>query len=171
MMGGAGTIQKIGQWPSSADLADRSLRHYKKALQNTDFKEFSKAVGLEAHGVGIGAFVYLRRIFERLIDGAQTQAKTDGISDIPNKMDDRIQALKGYLPEFLVEHRKLYGIISKGIHELSEDDCLEAFPVVRTAIELILDDVLAKKAKEEKVKQTSAALTVLQKKHESQTAT
>lgn len=49
------------------------------------------------------------------------------------------------LPDFLVKNRDLYGILSKGIHELSEDECLSYFDPVKAALELILDQALEKK--------------------------
>ncbi|KKL23256.1 hypothetical protein LCGC14_2427220 [marine sediment metagenome] len=39
--------------------------------------------------------------------------------------------IKDYLPEFLVENRSLYAILSKGIHALSEDECLQYFETVK----------------------------------------
>lgn len=51
-----------------------------------------------------------------------------------------------------MRNKNLYGIVSKGIHELSEEECLAMFPCIRTGIELILDDVLAEKEKAKKEK-------------------
>ncbi|MEG1742157.1 MAG: hypothetical protein RR906_06310 [Acetivibrio sp.] len=42
--------------------------------------------------------------------------------------------------------------MSKGIHELSEEECLSMFPCIQTGIELILDDILAEKEKAKKAK-------------------
>jgi hypothetical protein len=47
----------------------------------------------------------------------------------------------------------LYGILSKGIHELSEQECLDIFLVVKLGIELILDEKIKQKEQEDKVKQ------------------
>ena len=63
----AGVIQKVGQYPSFADIANDESKQYRDVLSKEDAAEFHKAIGLAAHGVGIGAFVYIRRIFERLI--------------------------------------------------------------------------------------------------------
>lgn len=68
---------------------------------------------------------------------------------------EKINILKDHLPKILVENRNLYGILSKGIHELEEEECLEIFPLVNMGIELILDDVLAEKNKIEKEKKFS----------------
>jgi hypothetical protein len=68
------------------------------------------------------------------------------------RMDEKILALKNFLPQYIVENRKIYGILSKGIHELSEDICLKIFPYVKLGIELILDEKLYELEREEKLK-------------------
>ena len=68
-----------------------------------------------------------------------------------SRVEERILILSPELPGFLVENRKLYGILSKGIHELSEDECLSYFDVVKTGIEIILNEILRKKEHEEKL--------------------
>ena len=55
------------------------------------------------------------------------------------------------LPEFLVENKALYGILSNGIHELTEDECKEYFPTVKLGVELILDEKLEAKKKQDKI--------------------
>jgi hypothetical protein len=104
-------------------LETLDIKKYKKVLKDK-YSEFSKAVGLASHGVGIGSFVYLRRVFESLIEEAyltqRNSADWNEKSYIESKMDGRIKILEGVLPEFLVQNRTLYGILSKGIHELSE---------------------------------------------------
>ncbi len=60
-------IFKIGQYPSLEDIARSDMEKYRDVLDAADFSELHRAGGLISHGVGIAAFVYLRRIFERLI--------------------------------------------------------------------------------------------------------
>lgn len=155
-------FQKIGQHPSLADLQLQNLKKYSKALGGEFYKEFTKAVGLSAHGVGVGSFVYLRRIFESLIEEAHQSAITDDEWDEDeyqkSRVTERIKLLKGLVPDFLVEHTKLYSIMSKGIHELSENDCLKYFPVIKVGIELILDEKLDAIRKGEKLKAASKAI-------------
>lgn len=157
-------IEKIGQFPTIADLHEYKIRQYKPLLGNERYKELAKGIGLTSHGVGIGAFVYLRRIFESLINEAHIEAQQ--ISKRWNeklfqksKMEDKIQILKTYLPDYLVTNRKIYGILSKGIHELGEQECLEYFDVLKIGIEVILDQKLEKKRLEEKSKSINKAIT------------
>jgi hypothetical protein len=46
------------------------------------------------------------------------------------------------LPSALVRNRAIYGILSKGVHELDEHTCKMYFPVVRAAIMQILEQDL-----------------------------
>ncbi len=63
-----GLIQKVGQFPSLADIANDESKAYSSVLKGTDARELHTAIGLAAHGVGIGSYVYLRRVFEHLIE-------------------------------------------------------------------------------------------------------
>lgn len=160
------SIQKIGQLPSIADLNLFDVQKYSKVLERKYFQELTKAIGLAAHGVGVGSFVYLRRIFEFLIDEAHGKAKLttdwDDASFFNARMNEKISLLSSNLPEFLVENKSLYSILSKGIHELDEEECLAAFPIVKVGIEIILDDKLEKSNRERKLadaKKTIADLT------------
>ncbi|MEB4861012.1 hypothetical protein [Priestia megaterium] len=70
-------------------------------------------------------------------------------------MIERIKLLKDYLPKFILNNASLYGILSKGVHELDETTCLKLFPMMKAAIEIILDEKIYKKEQEEKLKNVS----------------
>ncbi|KLT64020.1 hypothetical protein [Pedobacter sp. BMA] len=162
-------LMKIGQYPTIADFHIDQVKQYDKLLDKEKLREFTKAIGLAANGVGIGSFVYLRRIFEDLIYEAYSEyVNKNGQLDGFNKkrMADKIDTLHDFLPEFLVENKELYGILSKGIHELEEKDCLAHFDAVKVGIEMILDEKLEqlnKKKKAEaarlKIQQAASAIT------------
>lgn len=140
------TIQKIGQYPSVADISIPQLVRYRALLGNERYTEFTKAVGLAAHGVGIGSYVYLRRVLESLLEDAHKEARNatgwDEDAYARSRVVEKIEQLRGYLPAFLVKNRAVYGILSKGIHELSEDECKRYFVPLKSAIELILNEHL-----------------------------
>jgi len=160
------TIIKIGQYPSIADFHISEIKQYKKLLSTEKLKEFTRAIGLAANGVGIGSFVYLRRIFEYLIEDAYTMYKSDGTVDEENykksRMDQKIALLSSHLPDFLVEHKSMYSILSKGIHELDEKTCLAHFDSLRVGIEIILDEKLDELKKKEKIEQAKKKLMNIQ---------
>lgn len=164
------SIMKVGQYPTIADMHKAQIKQYKSVLSGDEMKEFTRAIGLAASGVGIGSFVYLRRIFENQIEEAYNIAlENDDVLEeefFRMRMDEKIEALKNYLPEALVEARSIYGILSKGIHSLTEEECLMHFDVVRKGLEMILDDKLEQKKKAEKRKQTMASISALKAKLE-----
>lgn len=152
-------IIKIGQYPTVADLQISDIKKYKKVLGDQAV-EYSKAIGLFAHGIGIGSFVYLRRIIEKLVFDKYSEVSDElDISSqdfVALKFEEKINVLKDYLPAVLVENKGLYGIVSKGIHELSEDECKSIFPNIQIGIEMILDDILAERERKEKEKRFSS---------------
>lgn len=150
-----GKISKVGQYPSLADLHEKEIQKYRTIL-GQKYSEFARAIGLYAHGVGIGSFVYLRRIFEDRIEKAHETANQD-----PNwneevfrakRVHERIAMLTEFLPDVMVNNANIYSILSKGIHELTEDECLEYFTTIKSGIELILDEAIAQREREKKVK-------------------
>lgn len=158
-------FKKIGQYPSVADLSFPELKEYRKVMTKDDEKELKRAIGLYAAGIGVGSFVYLRRIFERIIVVASQKAITEGKIDetVFDKahVDEKIKMLADYLPKALVNNTKFYGIVSKGIHELSEDECLEYFPVLQGFIMMILRQWEKMRRDEEEEKMLEASLNAI----------
>lgn len=156
-------IQKIGQYPSLAELNLYDIKKYAKTLDKIYYREFTKAIGLAAHGIGVGSFVYLRRIFESLVEVAHREIQNNPDFDeelsVRARMSDKIEMLKSCLPLFLVENKGVYGILSKGIHELTDEECLSYFPVVKNGIEIILDAKLRKIEEEKKINESKLALS------------
>jgi len=156
-----GGEMKVGQWPSIADIALGKLGGFDSVMEKQDRADLGKAIGLFAHGAGAGAFVYLRRILERLV--AEAEREAGRTPEHNKKVVDRIKELSGVLPQFLVDRPQLYGVLSKGVHELSEGRCLAAFPPVRSAIELIVRQKLAKKEQAALEARTHKELEALQR--------
>lgn len=161
------SFQKIGQFPSVADFQIPQAERYRSILGEEKYKELTRGIGLAAHGVGIGSFVYLRRIFEQLIEEAHKEASKKRFPEkkySKSRMDEKIRLLENYLPQFLVENRSLYAILSKGIHELNEGECLEYFDAVRIGIEQILDEKIVQQEKEKKAKEAKKAVQAVSQK-------
>jgi hypothetical protein len=161
-------VMKIGQYPSLADMSGGELNRYSKELEKNALADLRRAVGLASHGIGIGAFVYLRRVFEGLIDKAHEEAQNSDTWDEGSYksiyMNDKIILLKQYLPDFLVHNSGIYGILSKGIHELGEDECINAFPIIYNGILLILDEKIAERERKKRQTEITRGLQQLQEK-------
>ncbi|MEU2153258.1 hypothetical protein ACF07W_38570 [Streptomyces sp. NPDC015140] len=145
-----GYLTKIGQSPSVSDFDNTAPKRYKSIIKDkTTIEELKKSILLNSNGMGIGSYVYLRRIFERLIlDQFEIYLNENPTADKKNflelHMDKKIEFLKDYLPPFLFKNRKtIYKILSKGIHELSEEECVKYYNTVNAAIIIILEDKLA----------------------------
>lgn len=161
-------LQKVGQYLSIADFHISQIKQYNTVLQKEQLKEFTRAIGLAANGVGIGSFVYLRRIFETLLEEAHQKATGANNwieQDYTNsRVAEKIELLKNYLPNFLVENKVLYGILSKGVHSLTEDECLAYFETVKVGIELILDEKLEEFEKAKKIEDAKRKISTLNSK-------
>lgn len=159
-------LRKVGQFPSMADMQFFELKKYNKLLKNY-YGELTRAIGLNASGIGIGSFVYLRRIFEHICDDIHKECSLlDGWKEEEyrgKKFNDKIEYLESFgkiiIPSELGQIRnKIYGVLSEGIHEYSEDECLEMFPHILLAIELILDEQLNRILRQKKIKKMTSAL-------------
>ncbi|MBC2887329.1 hypothetical protein H7Q97_18270 [Ochrobactrum sp. CM-21-5] len=156
-------IQKIGQFPSMESISSNDIAKYRSVLDKQDYSELHRAGGLASHGIGIAPYVYLRRIFERLIYQHYDRYKSENeeISGFDQlRIDEKISKLADYLPEVLVKHKAVYKVLSKGIHELDEETCKKHYPVARAVIIAILEEDLQRKEKE---KAATALQSALQK--------
>jgi hypothetical protein len=161
-------LMKTGQHPSVADIHISEVKQYKKLLSDEKLRELTRAIGLAANGVGIGSFVYLRRVFEYLIQEAYEKCLSENLVTEDQykkaRMDEKINLLSAHLPVFLTENRAIYSILSLGIHELKEDVCLAHFDTLRVGIEIILDEKLDEFRKKEKIETAKKKLSQLQQK-------
>ncbi|WP_313138412.1 hypothetical protein [Myroides sp.] len=162
-------IIKVGQFPSINDITGLNLKKYKK-INNDIFLELNKANGLFSHGVGVGSYAYLRRIIEKHIVNKKYETKL--LSEGKNEQEvevclkntyfkDKVSLLREELSDLLHGNDKIYGFLSKGIHGLSEDECLEVFPILFDSICIILDEEIERIEKEVKKKELASKLNKL----------
>ena len=141
---------KIGQYPSIADFHIHKIKQYDNLKY--DLKEFTKAIGL-AENLILESF-----------EEAKLEGKVEEETFSRSRMDEKIELLKDYLPSFLVENKSIYSILSKGIHELDENTCLEYFDPMKVGIEIILDQKLEKKKQKEKEEEAKKRIAQLNSK-------
>lgn len=143
-------LVKFGQWPEFKILVPSSLL---KLLDKDTNKLFQQGRRGESLGTGMGAFIYYRRVvdnlkdklFDRIIAVAESsntkpahveklraiksehsfkKAMTDFKEIIPPPL-----LIKGHNPLAL-----LYAALSKGVHEMTDDECLTAASDIRTVL-------------------------------------
>ena len=161
----AKSIIKIGQWPNIATLGFSELRNLRRHLPKLDIEELSKAIGLFAHDAHLGAFVYLRRVFERMILRAHERHVAAGkpvvVDFETSHMEDRIQAVKDQLPSSVVKNRRVFAVLSKTIHELSELDAQRIFPVLKQVIFQMLSEEEQLREATRQIEATNAAFRTI----------
>lgn len=138
-------IVKVGQHPSLTDFQLGDLTEFEDGMSKEQRREFVRATNCAAHGFNVAACVYLRRVFEGVLLEARDEymrqhALTDWQAFRDARTDERIRLLREHLPSFMSEHPQIYGILSLGVHELTEEQCAAEMPMLRKAIELIMRD-------------------------------
>jgi hypothetical protein len=149
------SVEKIGQFP-------RWSTEIGKPLQNIlgDYKNiYRKGLDCEAESYGIGAYAYYRRIIE-LVIGKLIETLKDSLSEEERATyidaleatqrnivaKEKIELIKDMLPGFLRPDNcnplaALHDILSEGIHDLSEEECLEYAKTIRTILEFLVDQI------------------------------
>lgn len=133
------TIQKIGQFPSYEIGLNPTLKKY---LNEEDQSNYKKALICLSISYGIGAYAYLRRVIENEIkrivqdiaeldfDGAEFVKAAYESFKVDFQMSKLIDVVTKHLPVSLKELgdnpvRLLYEQLSGGIHEFTDEECIE----------------------------------------------
>lgn len=161
-------IVKIAEYPSKYDTVIDCFNKYKKILSKNQLTELGKASQLESYGYAIASFLYYRRIFEGLILTAFTESSFDDkISEVEFRrlrMEDKLKYVKNALPDYFNDNSHMYGTLSKGVHELEEEECQEYLPIVKAIIFFALDEAVDKKNKELRKAELAKKLSDINKK-------
>lgn len=149
-------IMKVGQYPPWDISTDKN---FKKMLGKHE-ETYKKGLTCESQGYGIGAYVYYRRIVEEIIDEL-----LEGITDLIDDKDkeryikaleeakkshiaqDKIDIVKDLLPPILMPKgnnplKLLYSQLSKGIHSLSDEECLERASYIRNILLFLVKEIV-----------------------------
>lgn len=163
------SIKKIYQSYQNTLINEDEMKRFKKLklLDENDILELSKANKCKTLGMSIASFVYLRRVFENMLDKIYNREKEKiklektkvEFSSLPIK--EKVSLLKAYLPTLLNEkssnakYGELYKILSEGIHNLDEKTCDSLFNFLIELILLILEKEQSMKKEEQYLKQLS----------------
>lgn len=167
---------KVGQYPSLKDLQLFDTQKYRNIL-GKNYIDYTLALALYADGIGAGSFVYLRRILEHFVEEIHSdcikqcdEAVAAGSGSAFNeeeykglRFNDKIAYLeknyhKTIIPSELNDIRgAIYGVISKGIHKSTEQECLQLFPSAKYIIDTFIEEKIQKKAKQERLAKAKKA--------------
>ena len=159
-------IIKYGQFPESTALGSYDSEKYKQVLRkfSDSYVDYKNAEKSYKYGLYSGAFTYLRRVLENMID---YYISKNGIKLPSNsKSEDRIDAVKQYFDEKIRDILKpLYSALSKGIHSIKDQECKEYYSELKIVLDIQLQYVKSNEEREQKLKDSSKALTELNNKY------
>jgi hypothetical protein len=164
---------KFGELPRyGPPLPARVLR-----LFQSDVELFKKARNAENLGFGIAAFAYYRRIvenhknelFDKIIAIAEEEhLATEKVEALRQAQEhtqftQSMEAIKEAIPESLkiAGHNPLvllHAAFSKGVHELSDEECLEKAQSVRTVLIALAERFALIRAEDKELKQALSTL-------------
>lgn len=156
------TVIKIGQYPSFASKEEQKIQKYKslKVIKKY-YIELIRSINAYSQHMGIASFVYLRRIYEHIIEEEYVKLP-DTIKKSNASFDEKMKKVDNKMhiipPELDSQKSKIYSVLSKGIHEYEEDECYELYPVMKTIIILMLENYLSDKEKKQQLKEIEKTL-------------
>ena len=146
---GNGNVFKIGEYPELYIKLPSNLQ----SLLGNDFASFIKGLKCEKQGLGIGAYIYYRRVVEnqknRLLGEIQKvleklSAQKEMIETIQKailetQFSKAIDMVKDSLPESLLvdghnPFKLLHKALSIGIHKLPDEECLQIAHNIRMVL-------------------------------------
>lgn len=148
------TILKMGQYPSYANEEIKNVKKYKNLISKY-YPELTRSISAYSQGMGVAAFVYLRRILEHLVEKRFEGDKSLKFSEKLHEVEKKEQIIPN---ELQIIKNQIYSILSKGIHEYEEDECLELYLAVKFVIERILDIELEKQRNQKRALDAMSAI-------------
>ena len=143
-------------------------------------KSYIKGRTCETQGYGIGAFEYYRIIIELKIDEVLEKIKEffpkekiKEYEEILEKVkkeknaEKKIEIVKEVITDEIIQNnplKTLYDILSKGIHQLSDEECLECAISTRELLIGLIKEIENKKGNEERLVNAQKTLEKIDKK-------
>ena len=153
-------IQKIGQYPAQSIDVPKGLE---KSLGPNAISLYKKGLINRNSGYGLGAVTYIRRVVEdktdelievaaRLAESHNVDAaivkKIRGAATERTTYDQKLKIAATVLPDALIIDginplAELYGLVSQGVHELTEEQCIAVADETTSVFEFIFTNLRA----------------------------
>ena len=149
-----GKMMKIGQYPPWDVVGENRLM---KMLGKQHESIYRKGLICESQGFGIAAYAYYRRVLENLLDSLLARVRDAATPEERATFDsgfdrikgsgtgkEKIKLVKDVLPVWLRPggHNPLtllHEALSEGLHDRSDEECLELAADIRTTLEIVVD--------------------------------
>ncbi len=165
-------IQKVGQFPPYEIEPEAVIQKY---LTEEDIGNYKKALTTLSVSFGIGSYAYFRRIIENEIkriikdiselefEGADNVRSAYKVFESDHQMSKLIDVINKYLPTSLKELgdnpiKLLYEQLSGGIHQFSEEDCVEKAKHIDILLKFVIKKVNEEKYQISGVKEAMSKL-------------
>ncbi len=167
-------IQKVGQFPPYEIEPETIIQKY---LTEEDTANYKKALTTLSVNFGIGSYAYFRRIIEneikRIIKDI-SELEFDGVENVrmayetfesDHQMSKLIDVINKYLPSSLKDLgdnpiRLLYEQLSGGIHQYSEEECVEKAKHIDILLKYVIRKVNEEKYQIKGVKDAMSKLKI-----------
>ena len=160
-------IQKVGQYPEATILGKFDGERYKNILRriNDSYCDYKNAEKSYKYGLHSGAYVYLRRVYENMINYYISKNK-DKDTPIFKSTEEKINYIKNCFDEKIRDYlNPLYSALSCGIHVMKDSECEENYKHLKTVLDIQLQYMKSNDEIEEKVRESSKALSELNQKY------
>jgi len=155
-------VVKTGQYPNKEDIQGFDFDEYKKVLEKYDiYKDYKNAYVCNCHNFSVASYAYIRRVFEKiLVSFIEVKKEKTGKEPKDNKVENKIKFTSDmFCDDIRPLLTMLYSVLSKGVHQLSEEECKKYYDTLHAIIKMQLADMEAERQKEEKKKSLSKELS------------
>ena len=169
-------MEKIGQYPDWNIEMDKEL----EKMLGEHTKYYKRGLICESQSYGIGAYAYFRRITEDVIDELlesildlveedEKEQYIGRLEDVKKEKiaEKKINLVKDLLPKSLQVDgmnplKELYEVLSQGIHNETDEECMEKAEAIRGILVFLVNQVI--RTKKDKKSFTEGMKKILVKK-------
>lgn len=152
-------LEKVGQYPAWSIDMDKELE--KTLDKHAGY--YKRGLICESQGYGIGAYAYFRRItgdiIDELLESIFDLVEEDEKEEYKEKLKEvrkekfaanKINLVKDLLPKSLRVNginplKELYGVLSQGIHDETDEKCMEKARSIRGILIFLVNQVIRTK--------------------------
>lgn len=148
-------LEKVGQYPAWSIEMDKELEE----MLGEHAEYYRRGLICESQSYGIGAYAYFRRITEDVIDkllesildlveAEEKEQYREKLEEVRKEKtaEKKINLVKDLLPKSLQVDgmnplKELYGVLSEGIHDKTDEECMEKAEAIRGILVFLVNQV------------------------------